>query len=107
MNTTTKKSFTSKKGVTINASERVSVPFNVKGKASQEFLPNYIRLTTEDGRRVITRNFKGAGVRVPSMKRLEHWVCDSVCDSVFGNQVEPDGWDHEGSPSWLLVFGLV
>jgi hypothetical protein len=123
---TTTKSFTSKKGVTINAGERVTVSFNVKRRLTEheihafnlstnshycppvnEFLPNYIRITTHDGRSVVTRNFKGAGIRVPSMKTLERWVCDSVCESVFGSQVEPDGWDSDGSPSWLLVFGLV
>lgn len=107
MKTTTKKSFTSKKGTAINKGERVTVSFTVKGKASQEFLPNYVRIRTEDGRSIITRNFKGAGIRVPSMRALEHWACDSVCESVFGSVIEPDGWDSEGSPSWLLVFGIV
>lgn len=106
MKTTTKVEFTSKRGITINAGERVTITFNVKGKLGG-FLPNYIRLTTEDGRSVVTKRFRGAGLSVPSTKRLEHWVCDSVCDSVFGDQVEPDGWDSEGSPSWLLVLGLI
>jgi hypothetical protein len=107
MKTTTKRSFTSKKGITINAGERVTVSFDVKRKSTGEPFAQYIRMTTSDGRRVVTSKFKGAGIRVPSIKTLEHWVCDSVCDSVFGNQVEPDGWDHEGSPSWLLALGLV
>ena len=107
MKTTTKKSFTSKKGITINEGERVSVSFDVKRKSTGEPFAQYIRLTTEDGRRFVTSKLKGAGIRVPSMKQLERWVCDSVCDSVFGSQVEPDGWDSEGSPSLLLAFCLV
>jgi hypothetical protein len=111
MKTTTKRSFTSKKGITINAGERVTVSFSVKGKHVRDdvtpFLPNYVRLTTEDGRSIITRNFKGAGIRVPGVKTLERYAWDSVVESVFGNNVEPDGWDHEGSPSWLLVFGII
>ena len=50
---------------------------------------------------------EGAGFRIPSQRKLEQWVFDSVVESVFGYDVEPDGWDSEGSPSWLLVLGLV
>ena len=107
MITTTKRSFTSKKGITINEGERVTVTFTVKGKDSQEFLPNYVSLNTADGRRIVTRNFKGAGIRVPGTKTIERYAWDSVVKSVFGHNVEPDGWDHEGSPSWLLVLGLI
>ncbi len=27
--------------------------------------------------------------------------------SVFGAQVEPDGWDAKGAPSWLLAIGVI
>lgn len=46
-------------------------------------------------------------VREPSMKSLEKWTFDSVCKSVGGVNVEPDGFDHNGYPSWLLVKGLI
>jgi hypothetical protein len=45
--------------------------------------------------------------RTPSMRRLEEWVCDSICESVAGDNVEPDGWDSNGSPSWLLALGMI
>ena len=105
MKTTTKKSFTSKKGVTINEGERVSVSFDVKRKSTGEPFAQYIRLTTEDGRRVVTSQFKAAGIKVPTSRTFDSW--GTIARSVFGNQVEPDGWDSEGSPSWLLALGLV
>lgn len=43
----------------------------------------------------------------PSIKSLEKWTSDSVCKSVFGNKVEPDGFGPEGEPSWLLAVGLI
>jgi len=43
----------------------------------------------------------------PSMDEIEDAVCDSVCPSIGGETVEPDGWDSEGSPSWLLALGLI
>lgn len=42
-----------------------------------------------------------------SMKTLEKWAENGVAKSVLGKRVEPDGYDDEGSPSWLLVFGLI
>ena len=46
-------------------------------------------------------------VSKPGMKSLEKWTYDSVCKSVGGKTVEPDGYDTEGYPSWLLVLGFI
>ena len=43
----------------------------------------------------------------PSMEELEEQVNDGVCDSILGEQVEPDGTDEYGSPSWLLALGMI
>lgn len=48
-----------------------------------------------------------AVVKNPSMRSLEKWANDSVCKSVFGAQVEPDGFGSDGEPSWLLAMGLI
>lgn len=50
---------------------------------------------------------RALGIEEPSYTQLEAWVLDSVCDSVLGEQVEPDGYDPAGSPSWLLAFGMI
>ena len=100
-------SFTSKKGVSINAGEQVEVKFNVKGKGTSDFLPNFVSLTTADNRRIITGRLEQLGFEKPSLAKLEHYSCDGVAKSVFGSPVEPDGWSHDGSPSWLLALGLI
>ena len=46
-------------------------------------------------------------IKNPSDRSLEKWTIDSVCKSVFGNNVEPDGYGPEGEPSWLLAVGLI
>jgi hypothetical protein len=45
--------------------------------------------------------------KAPSMSSLERWSYDSVCKTPTGKRVEPDGHGSDGSPSWLLVFGLI
>jgi len=43
----------------------------------------------------------------PSLDELQDAVSDGTCESVGGETVEPDGWDAEGTPSWLLVLGWI
>jgi hypothetical protein len=43
----------------------------------------------------------------PSMKTLEKWSNDGVAKTVTGHRTEPDGYGPDGSPSWLLVFGII
>ena len=43
----------------------------------------------------------------PGMRTLERYSMDSVCKSIYGKRVEPDGWDADGSPSWLLALGII
>lgn len=45
--------------------------------------------------------------KAPSMTTLGKWSMDSVCKTPTGKRVEPDGHGPDGSPSWLLVFGLI
>lgn len=46
-------------------------------------------------------------LRLPTFEDLERWTYDSVCESVLGETVEPDGYDEHGSPSWLIAYGLI
>lgn len=46
-------------------------------------------------------------IELPTIEQLGIWVVDCVCESVLGNTVEPDGYDEDGSPSWLIVYGLI
>ena len=106
----TKRNFRTRKGVEIAEGTRVELTFDVKykdGIRDGGFHPGYVRMRASDGRSIVTHDFKGAGLRVPGMKQLEHWSWDSIAESVFGTEVEPDGWSYDGSPSWLLALGLI
>jgi hypothetical protein len=43
----------------------------------------------------------------PTLEELEEQAADGIVDSVAGYGVEPDGYDQEGSPSWMLALGLI
>jgi len=49
---------------------------------------------------------KGA-TKEPSEKLLYKMSDAGIAKSVLGKRVEPDGYDQYGSPSWLLVIGLI
>ncbi len=50
---------------------------------------------------------RALGIETPGEEMLSLWCADSVVESVLGFQVEPDGYDPEGSPSWLLALDLI
>ena len=43
----------------------------------------------------------------PSVTSLMRWAEDGIAKSVGGKKVEPDGYDSDGFPSWLLVVGMI
>jgi len=45
--------------------------------------------------------------KAPTMNTLGKWDMDGVAKTPTGHRVEPDGWGPDGSPSWLLVIGLI
>ena len=44
---------------------------------------------------------------LPSMRTLEEWQNDSMCETVTGDRVEPDGVGPDGAPSWLIALGFI
>lgn len=50
---------------------------------------------------------RALGIEAPDIEQLEEWVHNDNCESVLGERIEPDGIDEHGSPSWLLVLGMV
>ena len=43
----------------------------------------------------------------PSIKKMEQWMEDGIAETVTGERVEPDGMGTDGSPSWLIVMGMI
>lgn len=48
---------------------------------------------------------KITGNEAPSLEELEEY--DSIVPSILGNDVEPDGYDEYGSPSWMIALGFI
>ena len=44
---------------------------------------------------------------VPTTATLERWMDDGICKTPSGHRVEPDGHGPDGSPSWLLLLGMI
>ena len=49
----------------------------------------------------------GGVSKPPGISRLQRMSNDGVATTPSGKRVEPDGWGPDGSPSWLLVLGVV
>ena len=46
-------------------------------------------------------------LKPPTLKTLEKYSWDGVAKTVTGYRTEPDGIGIDGSPSWLLVIGII
>ncbi len=44
---------------------------------------------------------------LPSLDTIAEWMGDSICETVTGEIIEPDGVGSDGAPSWLLALGLM
>lgn len=91
--------------VTIKAGTKIEVHF------SQVCTPH--RLFIKHGDRLLRIRLAGAhksvtGInKMPGLKTLEKYSYDGVAKTVTGHRTEPDGYGPDGSPSWLLVAGLI
>jgi hypothetical protein len=45
--------------------------------------------------------------KVPGLKALEGYSDKGICPTITGQKVEPDGFGSDGSPSWLLIAGVL
>lgn len=90
---------------TIPAGTRVHVDF------SPNEYPNRIFVTVGDevkvSRTTSASNWLKGFTKSPSQKTLERWSSEGVAKSVTGHKVEPDGYGPDGSPSWMLVVGII
>lgn len=50
--------------------------------------------------------FTGIG-KVPGLRTLEKYSNDGIAKTVTGEKTEPDGFGSDGSPSWMLVVGII
>ena len=55
---------------------------------------------------ILHKTISGFG-KPPSMGRVEKMIDSGVATTPTGKRVEPDGFGPDGSPSWLLVLGIL
>jgi hypothetical protein len=103
MTKTLLKDIKAKNGNTIVAGSIVEVSF------PKEYNGRYVRIT-KDNVSVTTyvqRLHVYFNIKTPSMSTIENWVNEGIAKSIGGKTVEPDGWDVNDTPSWLLALGLI
>ena len=101
------KQVTFRKEVTLKTSGRV-IP--VGTVATVEFKTenerDFMQITLADGETYRSIKYS-VFFKLPSLASLQKWSMDSVCKSVTGKRVEPDGHGDDNSPSWLLALGMI
>ena len=76
----------------------------------QEYRGMVVRYTDSNGVSICGYSrlmFGTIDIKAPSYSTMEKWMSDSFCKSVNGKKVEPDGFDGDGYPSWLIVLGMI
>jgi hypothetical protein len=49
-----------------------------------------------------------AGItKAPGLRTLERYSWNGIAKTTTGKKTEPDGYGSDGSPSWMLVFGII
>ena len=43
----------------------------------------------------------------PTVRTMHRWNDAGIARTVTGKKCEPDGYGPDGSPSWLLVLGMI
>jgi len=73
-----------------------------RGKSNSDYMkePLKVRIT---GLHAMVTGFN----KPPSEKRLWKMMDDAVATTPTGKRTEPDGHGPDGSPSWMLVLGLI
>ena len=105
--TTTKKDLTfSESGTTIPAGTKLTVYFD-----STRYSRVYIDPKDTPNRRCIrlesAHKYLTGFSKPPGLGSLERYSYNGVCTTPTGKRTEPDGCGPDGSPSWLLVLGMI
>jgi hypothetical protein len=107
MNLVNNKEIKFKNGLVIPVGTNLNVNFKIGGTVcelsggSAGGVPVTMKLRCSSLPRYFTK------FKAPSLKTMEKWSDDGVAKSMLGQVVEPDGYDSEGSPSWMLVAGII
>lgn len=90
---------------TIPAGSLVHVWFTPKVSAGTFFVQfgNEVKVS----RTVTGSNWLKGFRKVPTMRTLQKQDWNGIVMTPTGKKVEPDGFGPDGSPSWMLVVGII
>jgi len=94
-----------KSGEVIPQGEKVTMSFISGGNGVEIQSPSLgrsIKIPTRSAVRYLS-----GFTKEPSVKVMERWMYDGVAKTVTGHRTEPDGHGPDGSPSWMLVVGVI
>lgn len=94
-----------KDGTVTPANTSVHIWFSPKNLPSKMFIQTGDRVYQT---RISGGNLKYVGItKVPSLRTMEKYSWDGIAKTVTGFKTEPDGFGPDGSPSWMLVEGII
>lgn len=94
-----------KGGEVIPAGEQVKIKFVNDGMGLEVESPSLgriVKIRSSSGYRYFSKF-----TNPPSVKTMEKWMDEGVAKTLTGHRTEPDGHGLDGSPSWLLVMGMI
>lgn len=107
--TTTERKWTDKHtqrvSFSIPAGTRVHVDFSPKLHSSNIFITigDEVKISQVVNAHNWLRGFR----KCPSINTLQKQDSNGIVSTVTGKRVEPDGFSYDGSPSWMLVIGII
>lgn len=90
---------------TIPAGTKVHVDFSPKVHSSSIFVT--VGDDVKISRVVTASNWLKGFRKVPSIRTLQKQDWNGIVKTCTGKKVEPDGFGPDGSPSWMLVVGII
>lgn len=58
--------------------------------------------------KLFTAHARFTGItKAPGLRTLERYSYDGIAKTATGLKTEPDGYGSDGSPSWMLVVGII
>lgn len=100
-----KKTIHLKDGFIIDEGANILVRFINDGNTLELHVPNRDKEVKVKTR--IAHNFLTKFTKEPSIRTLFNWSNTGIAKSVTGKKCEPDGYGNDGSPSWMLVLGVI
>ena len=85
----------------LQGSSLCTLAFNWTGPSGTDYVEVPVRVA------ILRLPLLVTGFAKPTYAMLERWSMEGVGKTPTGKTTEPDGYAPDGSPSWMLVMGLI